>query len=125
MDRDVVHKLYERLVGDGLDVWLDAKRLHPGQAWRDEIRNALLKCDTVVVCLSRGFDKQRGYRHEELKLALRKAGFMPAGEVFIIPVRLEECDTPEVLRHLHRVDLFKPGGYKRLVDALLNKTRVM
>jgi len=117
-DRETVHKLYQRLVRDRLNVWLDAERLQPGQDWQNEIRNALLKCDVVIVCLSRNFDKQQGYRHEELKLALEKANFLPDDEVSIIPVRLEKCDMPESLRHLHRVDLFKPGGYKKLVHAL-------
>lgn len=117
-DRETVHRLYRRLVRDGLKVWLDAERLQPGQDWQNEIRSALLQCGTVVVCLSRVFDEKRGYRHEELKLALEKANFLPEDEVFIIPVRLEECDMPESLRHLHRVDLFKAGGYKRLVRAL-------
>jgi hypothetical protein len=117
-DKEVVHKLYQRLIREGLNVWLDAERLQPGQDWQNEIRNALLKCDVILVCLSRGFNKQQGYRHEELKLALEKANFIPSDEVFIIPVRLEECDMPESLRHLHRVDLFKAGGYKKLIRAL-------
>jgi hypothetical protein len=117
-DKEVVHKLYQRLIREGLNVWLDAERLQPGQDWQNEIRNALLKCDVILVCLSRGFNKQQGYRHEELKLALEKANFLPDDEVFIIPVRLEECDMPESLRHLHRVDLFKAGGYKKLVHVL-------
>jgi len=117
-DREVVHKCYQRLIKDGLNVWLDAERLEPGQNWQNEIRNALLQCDVVIVCLTRNFDKQHGYRHEELKLALEKAKFIPADQVSIIPVRLEECDLPESLRHLHRVDLFKQGGYKRLVRSL-------
>jgi hypothetical protein len=117
-DKETVHRLYQRLVSDGLNVWLDAERLQPGQDWQNEIRDALLKCDVVIVCLSKEFDKQQGYRHEELKLALEKANFLPSDEIFIIPVRLEKCDMPESLRHLHRVDLFKAGGYKKLVDAL-------
>ena len=117
-DKETVHKLYQRLIADGMNAWLDAELLQPGQDWQNEIRNALLKCDVVIVCLSRGFDKQQGYRHEELKLALEKANFLPDDEVFIIPVRLEKCDMPESLRHLHRVDLFKAGGYKKLVGAL-------
>ena len=118
-DKETVHKLYQRLVNDGINAWLDAERLQPGQNWQNEIRNALLKCDVVLVCLSRGFDKQQGYRHEELKLALEKANFLPSDEVFIIPVRLEKCDMPESLKHLHRVDLFRSGGYKKLVRALM------
>jgi len=117
-DRETVHKLYQRLVKDGLNAWLDVERLQPGQDWQNEIRNALLKCDAVIVCLSRRFDQQKGYRHEELKLALEKASFLPDDRVFIIPVRLEACDMPESLRHLHRVDMFKPGGYKKLIHAL-------
>ncbi|HSM72730.1 MAG TPA: toll/interleukin-1 receptor domain-containing protein [Anaerolineales bacterium] len=117
-DKESVYKLYQRLVGDGLNVWLDIERLKPGQDWQSEIRDALLKCDLVLVCLSRAFDKQQGYRHEELKLALEKANFLPDDEVFIIPVRLEKCEMPASLRHLHRVDLFKPSGYKNLVNAL-------
>ena len=117
-DRETVHKLYQRMLKDGLNAWLDAERLQPGQDWQNEIRNAILKCDAVIVCLSRGFDKQQGYRHEELKLALEKSNFLPDDQVFIIPVRLEECEMPESLHHLHRVDLFKQGGYKKLVKAL-------
>jgi hypothetical protein len=118
IDKESVYKLYQRLVGDGLNVWLDIERLKPGQDWQNEIRNALFKCNLVLVCLSREFDKQQGYRHEELKLALEKANFLPDDEIFIIPVRLEKCEMPKSLRHLHRVDLFKPSGYKKLVDAL-------
>lgn len=117
-DREIVHKLYQRLVKDGLNAWLDAARLQPGQDWQNEIRNAILKCDVVIVCLTRNFDKQHGYRHEELKLALEKANFLPNDDVFIIPARLEQCDMPESLQHLHRVDLFQPGGYKKLIHAL-------
>ena len=117
-DKEVVYKLYTRIMNDGVDTWLDSKKLQPGQDWQSEIRNALLKCDVVIVCLSQGFNKQQGYRHEELKLALEKANFLPDDEIFIIPVRLEKCDMPESLRHLHRVDLFKPGGYKKLLLSL-------
>lgn len=117
-DRQIVHKLYERLVRDGVQVWLDVERLRPGQDWEHEIRGAILKSNVVIVCLSRGFNKRRGYRHEELKIALEKAKLLSSGEVFIIPVRLEKCDMPESLQHLQRVDLFEAGGYKKLIQAL-------
>jgi len=118
-DREAVHKFYQRLIKDGVSVWLDAERLEPGQNWQKEIRKALIQCDVVIVCLTRNFDQQHGYRHEELKLALEKEKFIPVDQVSIIPARLEECDMPESLQHLHRVDLFKVGGYKRLLRGLL------
>jgi hypothetical protein len=117
-DRQIVHKLYEHLVRDGVQAWLDVERLRPGQDWEREIRKAILKSNVVIVCLSQGFNKRRGYRHEELKIASEKAKLLSSGDVFIIPVRLEKCDVPESLRHLQRVDLFEAGGYKKLIQAL-------
>ena len=122
-DRESVHKLYDRLVRGGIQAWLDVERLRPGQDWEQEIRKAILKSKVVIVCLSRGFNKRRGYRHEELKIALEKAKLLSSGEVFIIPVRLEKCDMPESLQHLQRVDLFEAGGYKKLIRALQEHVR--
>ena len=117
-DRDVVHALYARLKKDGVDAWLDVESLQPGQNWKHEIRKAILKSDMVIICLSRNFNKQQGYRHKELKIALEKAKSTIEDTIFVIPVRLEKCDMPESLSHLHRVDLFKTGGYKKLISAL-------
>jgi hypothetical protein len=117
-DRVAVHALSSRLKKDGVDVWLDKENLEPGQNWEHEIRKAILKSDVVITCLSKGFNKQKGYRHEELKIALEKANLIPDDEVFLIPVRLEECDIPDSLRHLHCVDLFETDGYKKLIHSL-------
>ena len=117
-DREAVHNLYTHMVQDGVHAWLDTENLQPGQNWQHEIRKAILKSDVVIVCLSREFNKQHGYRHEELKIALEKANLLDAEDVFIIPVRLEKCAMPEALSHLHRVDLFESGGYKKLIRAL-------
>ena len=118
-DRETVHNLYARMLESGVHAWLDTENLQPGQNWQREIRKAILKSDVVIVCLSREFNKNHGYRHEELKIALEKAALLDADDVFIIPVRLEKCDMPESLSHLHRVDLFAAGGYRKLIRALL------
>ena len=76
-----------------------------------------VKADVVVVCLSKQFN-QAGFRQKEVRLALDTAMEKPEGEIFIIPARLEECDTLESLRHLHWVDLFEEGGYEKLTQAL-------
>jgi len=116
-DKKAVFKLYQRIVKHGIHIWLDSKNLQPGQDWQHEIRKAILKSDIVIVCLTRRFNEQQGYRHEELKIALEKANLLD-DKVFIIPVRLENCDMPECLQHLHRVDLFEAAGYKKLIHAL-------
>ena len=118
-DEEAVRRLYRRLTKDGADVWLDREKLLPGQDWQYEIRKAIHSSDIVIVCLSKQFNKQGGYRHEELKIAVERANFLPDSELFIIPARLEFCDMPELLQRWQRVDLFETGGYKQLMHGLL------
>jgi hypothetical protein len=58
-----------------------------------------------------------------VRLALDAAMEQPEGEIFIIPVRLEECDTLESLRKWQWVDLFEEAGYRRLMLAFNEKAR--
>jgi hypothetical protein len=117
-DWEAVHRLYGRIVKDGADAWMDMENILPGQDWQHEIRKAIQTSDMVIVCLSKGFNKQGGYRHEELKIALEKANSLPDNEIFIIPARLERCELPEPLRRWQRVDLFAADGYKKLLRTL-------
>lgn len=117
-DRDAVHSLYRRLKRDHMEPWLDRESLLPGQNWEHEIRRAILKSDVVLVCLSNAFNEKRGFRHEELKIALKKTKVLSVDDIFIIPVRLEKCDMPTSLSRLHRVDLFETGGYLKLLKTL-------
>jgi tetratricopeptide (TPR) repeat protein len=116
-DRDAVRALYTRLTNDGVDAWLDKAKLLPGQDWELEIKKAVREADVVVVCLSKQFN-QAGFRQKEVRLALDTAMEKPEGEIFIIPARLEECDTLESLRKWHWVDLFDKGGYDQLAKSL-------
>jgi hypothetical protein len=117
-DKKAVLKLYDCLIRNRIKVWLDEQELLPGQNWQYEIRQAILRSDIVIVCLSRQFNKQGGFRHEELKIVLEKAGSIPEGEIFLIPVRLEECRVLEPLSRWQYVDLFEADGYKRLLVTL-------
>jgi hypothetical protein len=116
-DAKAVRALYDRLSADGVDAWLDKEKLLPGQDWELEIRKAVREADVVVVCLSKQFN-QAGYRQKEVRIALDTAMEQPEGEIFIIPARLEECDTLESLRKWHWVDLFEEAGYEMLMRAL-------
>jgi hypothetical protein len=122
-DKEIVQTLYTRILEAGIHAWLDSEELRPGQDWQYAIRRELLKSDLVIVCLSNNFNKQTGFRHEELKMALKKAQLLDQEDIFIIPVRLESCDMPESLKHLQRVDLFEAGGYKKLIQALREHAR--
>ena len=117
-DEEAVHGLYECLIKEGADVWLDRAKLLPGQDWAYEILKAIYRSDVVIVCLSKQFNHQGGYRHEELQIAVTKANSLPTGLSFLIPARLEMCDLPESLSRWQCVDLFAPDGYKKLIKVL-------
>jgi len=116
-DAKAVRALYDRLTADGVDAWLDKEKLLPGQDWELEIRKAVREADVVVVCLSCKFS-EKGFRQKEVRIALEEASLQPEGTIFIIPARLEECDTLESLRKWHWVDLFEDDGYDLLMRAL-------
>jgi hypothetical protein len=117
-DEESVQRLYGRLVSEGADVWLDQKKLLPGQDWAHEIRKAIHRSDVIIACLSKQFNKEGGFRHEELRIALQKAAALPEGMPFLIPARLERCDLPEPLRRWQCVDLYEANGYGKLVRVL-------
>lgn len=111
-----VRALYQRFSTDGVDPWLDTEKVLPGQEWQHEIQKAVQSSDVVLICFSKQF--QMGLRQEEIRIALEEAGKHSKGEIFIIPVRLEESRPPEFLDRYQAVDLFKPDGYETLLQSL-------
>ena len=96
-DKGDVRSLYQRLEIDGVDAWLDEEKLLPGQDWRMEIERAVRNSDVVLVCLSRESVTKEGYIQKEIRHALDVAEEKPAGTIFLIPVKLGDCEVPERL----------------------------
>jgi formylglycine-generating enzyme required for sulfatase activity len=117
-DKPKVRDLYRYLKRRGLQPWLDAEDLLPGQAWQVEIPKAIETSDAIIICLSKGSVDKEGYVQKEIKFALDKALEMPEGRIFIIPARLDECEVPYGLKKYQWVDLFDDGGYSRLMKSL-------
>lgn len=113
-----MRKLYRQLVDDDFEPWLDKEKLLGGQNWRLEISKAVRNSDVVIVCLSADSISRSGFRHKEIKYALDVADEQPDGTIFIIPVKLDECEVPDRLRQWHWVNLFDEGGYVQLKRAL-------
>jgi TIR domain len=117
-DKPAVRELYYRLKADGVDPWLDEEKLLPGQHWEEEIPKAVRDSDVVLVCLSRGSLTKTGYVQKEIKYALDVADEQPEGTIFLIPLKLEDCELPSRLRHLQCVNLNEKSGYDRLMTSL-------
>jgi hypothetical protein len=72
----------------------------------------------ILACLSRKSVVRKGFVQSELKKALKVLDTVPEGQIFLIPVRLDDCELPDSLTHLHWVNLFEENGLPTLVQAL-------
>jgi hypothetical protein len=122
-DKPAVRILYRRLLVDGLSPWLDEEDLLPGQKWDAEIPKAVRSSDAVIICLSHGSTNKRGYVQKEIRYALDIAAEQPEDMIFLIPLRLEECNVPSSLSKIQWVDFFEDRGYERLMLALKARAR--
>ncbi|MBI5293827.1 MAG: SUMF1/EgtB/PvdO family nonheme iron enzyme [Chloroflexi bacterium] len=106
-DKPAVRELYDRLLAEGwIDPWLDEKKLLPGQDWDLAIEKAVEESHAVLACLSQNSVTKEGYIQKELRFVLDFALTKPEEEIFVIPLRLEDCQPPRRLRVFHYVDYF-------------------
>ncbi|TRU21906.1 MAG: TIR domain-containing protein [Microcystis aeruginosa Ma_MB_S_20031200_S102] len=130
-DKPAVLALYNRLKQAGYKPWLDEKDLIPGQIWRDEIPKAIKASQIFLACLSAKSAKQ-GYIQRELRIALDTLGQMLPGTIFFIPMRLEECEIPDLrsaevglnLRDIHRLDYWEEDGFEQLERAITHQFKL-
>lgn len=117
-DRAFVREVYDRLRSGGLYPWMDKKDLLPGQNWDSEIQKAMQKAHFIVVFFSKHSVRKKGYVQRELKAAIDLLKEVPEDQIFVVPVRIDECEIPRSYRHLHYCDLFDGDGPDKLLTVL-------
>jgi hypothetical protein len=116
----VVRDFFTRLKKEGwIDPWFDEEDILPGQKWQESVVAAVHQSHAVIIMLSKTALEQEGFFHKELNLALDTANEKPEGAIFIIPVRLEECEVPERLQPYQYVDYFGGAEQEQRVYASL------
>jgi formylglycine-generating enzyme required for sulfatase activity len=119
-DRTAVQKLYERLrLEPWIEPWFDKENLIPGMDWELEIFKAIRKADIIIVCLSSESVAKEGYVQKEFKRALSLAEEKPEGTIFVIPLRLDDCQPPMKFQQWQWVDYFAAGAHERLLKSLI------
>lgn len=101
----------------GIRVWRDKAELLPGDDWRRTIRRAVTDGTLVfLACFSAAsLARMRSWQNEELNLAIEQLRQRNPDEPWLIPVRFDDCDIPDIdvgagrtLGSIQRSDLF--GG---------------
>ena len=121
-DKPAVRELYQKLRAEAwIQPWLDEEELYPGQDWNMEIEKAVESADAIIVCLTKNSINKEGYVQRELRIVLDFADYKPEGTIYILPVRLEECEPPRRLRPWQYADYFegkREHAFQRLLVSL-------
>ncbi len=125
-DKPFVRDLYKRLLNDGINPWLDEVELPVGCEWELEISKAVRETDLVIVCLSIGAVNEAGFIQKEIKTALDVAELQPQGEIFVIPLKMDDkCIIPERLRRWQWVNYFDGSGHEKLLHGLETRVKTL
>jgi hypothetical protein len=119
-------RLFDAFSENGFDPWMDRRKLLPGQNWPEAIQNALETSDFVVICFSTNSVGKRGGFQVEIRHALDCGSRLPLDEVYLIPVRLDDCRVPaRIQREVQWVDLFPSwrNGFQKVLRIMRNKKR--
>ena len=120
-DAALAEKLFTELHARGYAPWLDRKKLLPGQNWPRRIQDAIESCDFFIACFSTKSVNKRGGFQAEIRYALDCATRVPLDEVFLIPVRLDDCRVPSrIRRETQYIDLFPDwrSGVERVIGVI-------
>ena len=120
-DIEPAQRLYKYLRDYGLEPWLDRESLLPGQKWKPAIKNAIRLSRYFIPLFSSNSVEGRGYVQRELRVALDILDEFPSKDIFVIPVRLNECKVSEdKVNELHIVDLFPDweNGTEKILKAM-------
>ncbi len=126
-DRAIVETIYSNLTGIGVSPWMDIKKLSPGLDWTKEIMLALRDSNLVLIFFSNSSNSRPSFFQKEIKYAFELAEEMPEDEIFIIPIRLDDCHVPKSLQRYQFVDFSdsKDKGWNSLFQVIIHKQKKM
>lgn len=125
-DQQAAEAIFQALSSVGFVPWIDRKGIFGGTAWKEEISKEIKRSDFFVVCISKRSFGQKGFFQREIKEAFDVLDEMPPGQIFLVPVRLEDCAIVHPrISQLHWVDMFdfpssagNQDGFHKLVRAI-------
>ena len=117
-DKAKIEDVYTMLMSAGCQPWVDRKDILPGEKWEPLIKKAIRESDFFLACLTTNSVNKRGMIQKEIKEALEVWREKIESDIYLIPVRLENCDVPDELHDFQWVDLFEAEGWDKLIKAI-------
>jgi hypothetical protein len=107
--------LQSALESAGVRVWRDKADLWPGDDWHLVVRRAIAEGALVfLACFSaKSIVREKSWQNDELTLAVDQMRLRPPDKPWLIPVRFDDCEIPDIdlgggrtLGSIQRGDLF-------------------
>lgn len=120
-DGEALDSLFDALKMAGFDPWMDRRKLLPGQNWPRSIEEAIETSDFFIPCFSHQSVNKKGGFQAEIRYALDCARRVPLDQIFLIPVRLDDCRVPaRIQKEWQYLDLFPDWGrgLRRLLTGM-------
>lgn len=118
-DYDKVLPIYEYLEKIGLQPWMDKKNLIPGEDWEKALWKAARKADFFLICLSPLAINKRSFLQREVKRALTIWEEKLEEDIYLIPIKIEECEIPDSLKNFQWTELFKEDDFDAITRAIM------
>lgn len=117
-DEERVTQVYQKLLAEGFTPWMDTQDILLGEKWEHSINQAIRRADFFLVFLSNGSTNKRGFLRKEINAALEIWKEKLQGDIYLIPLRLDDCPVPEDLSNFQYGDLFRADGWPLLLRAI-------
>ena len=125
-DSNYVKNLSEELEIRGIKVWLDKQDLDPGVKWENSIIKAIKNGLCFIACFSTNSEKKpKTFQRKEIRIALNELSLMPEEKIWLIPVKLSECEIQPMkstdgteIRSLQWIDMY--SNMEKGIDKLIN-----
>lgn len=117
-DSRQVEQIYQFLKANSHRPWMDVHDIIGGEDWQRAIRKSIRESDIFLFCLSTKSYNRRGMIQRELRLGQDEMTMLTPGDIYLIPLRLEECSLPETLESYQAIDWFAADGQQRLLVAI-------
>ena len=118
-DSESVDWLADELKASGVDVWIDKWKIKVGDSITERINEGIGASDFLIVVLSRSSVNSRWVK-EELNAATIKK-IEEEKHAFILPVLLEDCEIPTLLRDKKYANFAddQEQAFRELLDVIL------
>jgi 5'-deoxynucleotidase YfbR-like HD superfamily hydrolase len=119
-DKPFVRKIKKALISQGHKTWIDEEDIPIGESIAKAIGTSLERCNVVIVFLSKESVKSNWVNEEWRNKFFDQVN---KGQVFILPLLIEKCEIPPLLRDKKYADFTKDGSYESSLSLLLNRLK--